>query len=60
MQLIHNLSRERIIEFLDLTLLKQPVYVNIVLGVTISFYSDLSFFVFQPLYLLELDYSKVS
>lgn len=49
-----------IVDFLDLTLLKQPVYVNIVLGITFALYSDLAFFTMQPTYLFELGYSKVS
>ncbi|CAD7091335.1 unnamed protein product [Hermetia illucens] len=48
-----------IVDFLDLSLLKQPVYVNIVLGITLAFYADLSFFSFQPLYLFELEYTKL-
>lgn len=49
-----------IVDFLDLTLLKQPVYVNIVLGITFALYSDIAFFTMQPIYLFELGYTKVS
>lgn len=49
-----------IVDFLDLTLLKQPIYVNIVLGITFALYSDIAFFTMQPTYLFELGYSKVS
>ncbi|KAL7744096.1 hypothetical protein ACLKA6_009082 [Drosophila palustris] len=49
-----------IVDFLDLTLLKQPVYVNIVLGITFALYSDITFFTMQPIYLNdELGYTKV-
>lgn len=48
-----------IVDFLDLTLLKQPVYINIVLGITFALYSDITFFTMQPIYLFELGYSKV-
>lgn len=49
-----------LVDFLDLTLLKKFVYVNIVLGITFALYSDVSFFTLQPLYLFELGYSRVS
>ncbi|XP_017036463.1 monocarboxylate transporter 7 [Drosophila kikkawai] len=49
----------RVVDFLDLTLLKKPVYVNIVLGITFALYSDITFFTMQPVYLFELGYSKV-
>lgn len=51
---------DTIVDFLDLTLLKQPVYVNIVMGITFALYSDVAFFTMQPSYLFELGYSKVS
>lgn len=49
-----------IADFLDLPLLKQPIYVNIVLGITFALYSDIAFFTIHPSYLFELGYSKVS
>lgn len=49
-----------LVDFLDLTLLKKFVYVNIVLGITFALYSDVAFFTLQPLYLFELGYSRVS
>ncbi|KAH8237767.1 hypothetical protein KR038_011572, partial [Drosophila bunnanda] len=48
-----------VVDFLDLTLLKKPVYVNIVLGITFALYSDITFFTMQPVYLFELGYNKV-
>lgn len=48
-----------VVDFLDLTLLNDPVYVNIVLGISFALYSDMAFFTLQPLYLFELGYSKV-
>ncbi|KAH8354772.1 hypothetical protein KR084_007332, partial [Drosophila pseudotakahashii] len=47
-----------IVDFLDLTLLKKPIYVNIVLGITFALYSDITFFTMQPVYLFELGYSR--
>ncbi|KAH8291650.1 hypothetical protein KR018_010117, partial [Drosophila ironensis] len=47
-----------VVDFLDLTLLKKPIYVNIVLGITFALYSDITFFTLQPVYLFELGYSK--
>ncbi|XP_017110955.1 uncharacterized protein LOC108134941 [Drosophila elegans] len=47
-----------VVDFLDLTLLKKPIYVNIVLGITFALYSDITFFTMQPVYLFELGYSK--
>lgn len=40
-------------ESLDLALLKDPVYVNIVLGLSVSFASDTSFFTVFPFYLAQ-------
>lgn len=47
------------VDFLDLTLLKDLVYVNIVLGISFALYSDTSFFTIQPMYLFELGFTKV-
>jgi hypothetical protein len=40
-------------EFLDLTLLTDPVYVNIVLGLSLSFASDTIFFTVFPFHLAQ-------
>lgn len=58
--LIETILRKKVVDFLDLTLLKDPVYVNISLGISFALYSDMSFFAIQPLYLLELNFSKVN
>lgn len=50
---------QAIVNFLDLTLLKKPIYVNIVLGISFALYSDIAFFTLQPLYLFELGFNKV-
>ncbi|TMW49112.1 hypothetical protein DOY81_005795 [Sarcophaga bullata] len=47
-----------IVDFLDLTLLKKPIYVNIVLGISFALYSDIAFFTLQPLYMFELGFNK--
>ncbi|XP_068159983.1 monocarboxylate transporter 7 [Drosophila tropicalis] len=48
-----------LVDFLDLTLFKQVIYVNIVLGITFALYSDITFFTLQPVYLFELGYNKL-
>lgn len=47
------------VDFLDLSILKDPVYVNIVLGISFALYSDMSFFTIQPNYLPKLGFDKV-
>lgn len=47
-------------DFLDLTLLNDLIYVNIVLGISFALYSDTSFFTIQPMYLFELGFTKVT
>ncbi|XP_005186890.2 monocarboxylate transporter 9 [Musca domestica] len=47
-----------VVDFLDLTLLKKPIYVNIVLGISFALYSDIAFFTLQPLYMFELGFNK--
>jgi MFS transporter, MCT family, solute carrier family 16 (monocarboxylic acid transporters), member 9 len=48
-----------LVDFLDLRLLKDPIYLNIVLGISFANYSDTAFFTIQPLYLFMLGFSKV-
>lgn len=55
-----NEKWQMVIDFLDLTLLNDLVYVNIVLGISFALYSDVAFFTLQPMYLFELGFSKVS
>lgn len=52
-------SREKIVDFLDLTLLQELVYVNICIGMSFALFSDVSFFTIQPVYLEELKFTKV-
>ncbi|XP_055642216.1 monocarboxylate transporter 7 [Toxorhynchites rutilus septentrionalis] len=47
-----------LVDFLDLTLLKDPIYVNIVLGISFALYSDIAFFTLQPMYLFMIGFSK--
>ncbi|XP_055611499.1 monocarboxylate transporter 7 [Uranotaenia lowii] len=47
-----------LVDFLDLTLLKDPIYVNIVLGISFALYSDLAFFTLQPMYLFMIGYNR--
>lgn len=53
-------NRIAIVNFLDLTLLKDAIYVNIALGMSFALYSDVMFFTIQPLYLFQLGFTKVS
>ena len=55
-----NIFRQKVVDFLDLTLLKDLVYLNIVLGISFALYSDNSFFTLQPMYLFTLGFSKVT
>lgn len=54
-----NEKWQMVVDFLDLTLLNDLVYVNIVLGISFALYSDVAFFTLQPMYLFHLGYSKV-
>uniref|UniRef100_A0A1Q3FJ07 Putative monocarboxylate transporter n=1 Tax=Culex tarsalis TaxID=7177 RepID=A0A1Q3FJ07_CULTA len=47
-----------LVDFLDLTLLKDLIYVNIVLGISFAIYSDLAFFTLQPMYLFMIGFGK--
>lgn len=47
---------ESIIDFLDLTLLKDPIYVNIAIGVTCGLFSDNMFTSILPMYLKSLGF----
>lgn len=53
-----NFYRQKVVNFLDLTLLKDLVYVNIAIGLTMSLYSDGAFFILLPMYLFELGFTK--
>lgn len=47
-----------VINFLDLRLLLDPVYVNISIGISFSLICMLQFFAFYPILVLDLGYSK--
>ncbi|CAH0592712.1 unnamed protein product [Chrysodeixis includens] len=49
---------QTVAEFLDLTLLKDPVYVNIIFGLALTFFSDLTFFTLEPIFLDKVHLSK--
>lgn len=58
----HNkifLFRQTVAEFLDLTLLKDLVFDNIVFGMALAFFADLTFFTLEPLFLVKNHLSKV-
>ncbi|GAB0097094.1 uncharacterized protein DMENIID0001_126920 [Sergentomyia squamirostris] len=47
-----------LVDFLDLTLLSDLVYVNIILGISFALFSDNTFFAVLPMYLFHLNFSK--
>lgn len=49
----------KIVDLFDLTLLCQPVYINICLGTSFVLFSDLTFFTIEPTYLRELQFDKM-
>lgn len=53
-------SRQTVAEFLDLTLLKDLVYDNIIFGMALTFFADLTFFTLEPLFLGRHNLTKVS
>lgn len=48
-----------IVDFLDLTLFYQPMYVNICFGMSFALFSDLTFCTIYPTYLRELLFDKM-
>lgn len=52
--------RRKVVDILDLTLLKDVVYVNIVSGLTFAHLADAYFSILLPMYLSELNISKVN
>lgn len=51
--------RKKVINFLDLTLFGDLIYVNIVMGISFGLYADNAFFTLLPMYLYELGFVKV-
>ncbi|XP_047532285.1 monocarboxylate transporter 9-like [Vanessa atalanta] len=49
---------QTIAEYLDLTLLKDIVYDNIIFGMSMTFFADLTFFTLEPLFLDKNNLSK--
>ncbi|CAG4954271.1 unnamed protein product [Colias eurytheme] len=49
---------QTVAEFLDLTLLKDPIFDNIIFGLALSFFADLTFFTLEPLFLDKNNLSK--
>lgn len=56
---VKNGKWQKIVDFLDLTLFKDPIYLNIILGNTFALYSDSAFFTLLPMYLFTLGFEKV-
>ncbi|XP_031639658.1 monocarboxylate transporter 7-like [Contarinia nasturtii] len=55
---VKNGKWQKIVDFLDLNLFKDPIYVNIAIGVTFVTLSDNAFFTLLPMYLFELGFDK--
>ncbi|XP_050681942.1 monocarboxylate transporter 9-like [Leptidea sinapis] len=49
---------QTVTEFLDLSLLKDPVFDNIIFGMALTFFADLTFFTLEPLFLDKNNLSK--
>ncbi|KAL4716902.1 hypothetical protein ACJJTC_012713 [Scirpophaga incertulas] len=49
---------QTVVEFLDLTLLKDWVYNNITFGMSLAFFADLTFFTLEPLFLDKQNLSR--
>ncbi|KAJ2948059.1 hypothetical protein O0L34_g9856 [Tuta absoluta] len=49
---------QTVAEFLDLTLLKDLVYDNIIFGMALTFFSDLTFFTLEPMFLDKCNLSR--
>lgn len=49
----------KIVHFLDLTLLKDAIYVNIVIGFSFTIFSDSIFNALLPIFLIEKGFSQV-
>ncbi|XP_028029972.1 monocarboxylate transporter 9-like [Bombyx mandarina] len=49
---------QTIMEYLDLTLLKDLVYDNIIVGMALTFFADLTFFTLEPLFLDKVNLNR--
>ncbi|XP_026320070.1 monocarboxylate transporter 9-like isoform X2 [Hyposmocoma kahamanoa] len=49
---------QTVAEFLDLTLLKDPIYDNIIVGMALTFFADLTFFTLEPMFLHKNNLSQ--
>lgn len=52
--------RQKIVDLFDLSLLKDRIYMNLVIGMSFSLFSDGTFLTILPIYLDRLGFSKVS
>lgn len=50
-------SGKKIVKFFDLDLLRDPVYVNLMLGMSIAIFAELNFSIMTPFMLSDLNYS---
>lgn len=53
-------SWQKMVNCFDLTILKSFVFWNITLGMTLTMHADSTFFTLLPMYLFELDFTKVT
>lgn len=52
-------SGKKIVKFFDLDLLRDPIYVNLMLGMSIAIFAELNFSMLTPFILGDLNYSTV-
>lgn len=55
---LEHFYRKKIVDFFDLTLFKDLVYLNITIGISLAMCSDATFFTLQPMYMFQLGFSK--
>lgn len=55
-----SICRQKVVDFLDLSLMKDLIYVNILLGISFTIFADNTFFPLLPIYLDTLGFSKAS
>ncbi|XP_059617769.1 uncharacterized protein LOC132262506 [Phlebotomus argentipes] len=47
----------RVVKFFDLDLLKDPIYVNLMLGMSVAIFAELNFSLFTPFILADMDFN---
>lgn len=57
--ILFHWNRQKVLDFFDLTTLKDLVYINIALGISLVLFADGYFFTLQPMYLYTLGFTEV-